>query len=215
MANSIYIISGLGADERVFCNLQLPGIQVHHIRWIKPFKSESIDHYTKRLFIDVKEPNPNILGLSFGGIVALELATQIPLGKLILLSTVKNRKETPFWFLWAGILNLHQLIPISWLKKMHFAMNWFFSVNNPNEKTMLNAIICESDDAYLRWAIDKIINRKNTVLPEKYLHIHGNRDRLFPSKNIKNASIIKGGGHLMVLQKAGEIEKLILDYLQK
>jgi esterase/lipase len=49
------------------------------------FKNEDISHYAQRLSARI-EPNSILIGLSFGGIVAIEIAKHIP-SKIILVSS--------------------------------------------------------------------------------------------------------------------------------
>jgi len=85
----LYLIGGLGADERVFKFLhsEFPN-QI--IKWIEPLKMEPIEDYTKRLSeqIDTKEKF-GILGVSFGGIIAVELSKIIKPQITILISSVE------------------------------------------------------------------------------------------------------------------------------
>lgn len=46
---TIYHISGLGADDRVFKFLQLKDVNKKFIQWIKPDSQESLSEYCKRL----------------------------------------------------------------------------------------------------------------------------------------------------------------------
>ena len=45
------------------------------------------------------------------------------------------------------------------------------------------------------------------------VHIHGNNDGIFPIKHIKNCIVIEGGTHVMILNKAKEISKLLLEVI--
>ena len=92
----IYCVSGLGADERVFQKLKLEGYQPIHIRWVEPENKESITDYAKRLTEQIKSDEPILIGLSFGGIIAIEIAKQINTKKVILISSTKNQQEVPF-----------------------------------------------------------------------------------------------------------------------
>lgn len=69
----IYCVSGLGADERVFQKLKFQGYQPVHICWVEPNLEESIAEYAKRLTIQIKSERPILIGLSFGGIMAVEI----------------------------------------------------------------------------------------------------------------------------------------------
>ena len=77
----IYFISGLGADERIFQWLRYDGYRPIHIHWLPPERRESVEHYAHRLAQDIKDKRPIIVGLSFGGIVAIEIAKQIDVRK--------------------------------------------------------------------------------------------------------------------------------------
>ena len=89
----LYIFSGLGADEKAFQKLNLDAYQLTHIRWIKPGVNEPIEEYAKRLLEQVITPNPVLMGLSFGGLMAIEVSKHIDTDKIILISSVKTKKE--------------------------------------------------------------------------------------------------------------------------
>jgi len=45
----------------------------------------------------ITEPDPVLIGLSFGGIMCTEIAKQIPVEKIIIISSIKHSGELPFW----------------------------------------------------------------------------------------------------------------------
>ena len=70
----ILAISGLGADERIFNYLTLDH-EIVPIKWIAPSKKETIIAYSKRLIQEnniLEENDYAILGVSFGGLIAVE-----------------------------------------------------------------------------------------------------------------------------------------------
>src|SRR5690349_8277991 len=109
---NIYCISGLGADERAFERLNIKGCSLHHLNWISPMKNETLSSYAARMLLQIEEDHPILLGLSFGGMIAVEMARQIEPSKLILISSVKTHTEIPGWMRLSGALNLHKFIPI-------------------------------------------------------------------------------------------------------
>ena len=94
----IYLFSGLGADERVFQKLDFSNLQTTFIEWIEPLKNEGVENYVKRIIPQIKHPNPILIGLSFGGLIAIEVAKEITTEKVILIASAKNNKEIPFYF---------------------------------------------------------------------------------------------------------------------
>ena len=67
--NTVYLLSGLGADKRVFEFLDLSDFKVNHIDWIEPIDNETIESYAQRLLIQITTDRPIIIGVSFGGII--------------------------------------------------------------------------------------------------------------------------------------------------
>ena len=95
---TVYVFSGLGADERVFHKIDFSGYDVHFIKWITPQKNESIESYALRLTSQITKPLPVLIGLSFGGMMAVEVAKHIATEKIILISSAKSKNEIPFYF---------------------------------------------------------------------------------------------------------------------
>jgi len=205
----IYILSGLGADERVFRYLDFKDLDITFIQWIKPLKNETIVNYAQRIREQIKSENPILIGLSFGGIVATELTKIIPVEQLILISSLKTRREIPVVYRLAGRLRLHQLIPYSFLKKDHSLNRWLFGIIRKNDKDLFKRVLADTDIDFLKWAINCIVKWDNTQLHHNLFHIHGTKDKLLPFKNAGETIGIENGGHLMVLDKAKQVSEVL------
>lgn len=206
--NKIYIFSGLGVDKRVFDNIDFSGLNIAFVDWIDPLKNETFESYAKRISKDF-ESNSILIGLSFGGMLAVEVYKIIPVKKVILIASAKNKNELPKWFLLAGKLKLNRIVPSSLLKTTNFITNWLFGAATSAEKLLLKNIIKETDPTFLKWAINQIVNWKNLSVPQNCIHIHGTNDRILPAKYLKADYKIKNGGHFMTVNKAKEIEVII------
>jgi pimeloyl-ACP methyl ester carboxylesterase len=114
---TIFLLSGLGADRRIFDRLDLSGYEVHYIEWIKPMEDDTMMSYAQRLSSQIKSPNPILIGVSFGGMVATEIATQIATEKVILISSARDSIDIPFYFRMLRYLPVHRWIPSNWLIK--------------------------------------------------------------------------------------------------
>jgi hypothetical protein len=123
---TLNFISGLGADERVFQFLNLIDSEKNYIEWIEPFKNETIENYVKRLSLQIDTSKTNILiCVSFGGLIGIELSKILKFEKIIIISSVKNRSEIPFYYQIVGKLKFYRLIPASLLKSYNFVISFF------------------------------------------------------------------------------------------
>lgn len=132
----LYCLSGLGVDERAFQNLDLPEFGLIHIPWIDPIPTETLEDYSKRLFQTFPiDQDYNVMGVSFGGMVAMEFAKIKKPRNLFLISTIHSRNELPVLFKIGGWMKLHKIIPSSLLTRSNFISYYFFGLNG--KKTSL------------------------------------------------------------------------------
>lgn len=208
----VYFISGLGADRSIFKHVQLPrNCQAVYLDWIPPQPSETLPHYALRLAekIDTTE-NFALIGLSFGGMLAAEIAKQLNPSFVVLVSSVPIHKHLPTYFHWAGALRLHKAVPLAFIKKMSL-MKRLFTAETDDDKKMLKIMIRKIDMSFMRWAMNAILTWKNTELPVNVIHIHGTRDEVLPMRFVKPTHKIAKGGHLMILNRAAEINKILAE----
>jgi pimeloyl-ACP methyl ester carboxylesterase len=211
----VYFISGLGADSRVFRHIQLPpGFEAAYLDWVKPDKNESLHNYAMRLAerIDTKEQFI-IVGLSMGGMMAVEISKLYHPLTTILLSSVPCSAHLPFYYRAAAKLRLHRIVPISVLKSASFVKR-FFTAEKDEDKKLLHQLIRDTDPAFIRWAINAILYWDCKDFSCRYIHIHGARDLILPVRYTRPTHVIQKAGHLMVMTKAMEINAILADALK-
>lgn len=213
MNQAIYCISGLGADERIFEHLQFNNYDLQFINWLQPYRNEKIEEYARRMANSIQEKDAILLGVSFGGMMAVEIARQIPLQKLILVSSIKSAHELPRWMKMAGSLKLNKMIPIRPYSFISRIGNRRLGVTNADEEKMVEAFRKSVDAGYLHWAINQILNWKNNWVPPGVIHIHGDEDKIFPIREIRATHIIRGATHFMVHNRAKEVAQCIEEAL--
>lgn len=209
MKKRIYIFSGLGADERAFQHLDFSGYDVHFMKWEPTYQVATLEEYAKRFIPYIDTDSPILIGLSFGGMLAIEVAKQINTSRVIIIASAKNRKEIPCYYRCIGRLALHRLIPIKFLLLPNFITNYMFGATTSYEKKMLSQILRDTDPVFLKWAIDKILKWDNSIYLSNVYHIHGTKDRILPCFFTNPNSKIKGGGHLMTISMADEIMEVL------
>ena len=210
----LYLISGLAADYRIFKNLIFPpGIEPVYLDWISPEKNETLKDYSLRL---AEKINPSekfaLMGLSMGGMIAVEIAKKFPPEKLILLSSIPVGSQLPFYFLWAKKISLHKILPVS-LLRYGSILKRMFTPESAEDKEILKMIIKQSDPKFVKWAMHAILHWDNKDFPADYFHIHGSSDEMLPMRYTKPTHVIKKAGHLMVLNRAEEINQILSEVL--
>jgi pimeloyl-ACP methyl ester carboxylesterase len=211
MQKTIYCISGLGADEKVFSNLRMQQYTLKYIPWLKPEKGETLQAYAQRMAASITDHSPVLMGVSFGGMVGIEIAKQLRLKRLIIISSIKSTGELPAWMRIVGKLQLNKLLPTRSYKYSEKVDNNRLGVSTPEEKEMVRAYRRSADPEYLSWAINQVVNWKNDWQPDNLIHIHGEHDKIFPVKKINASLIVKEGTHMMIYNRAQEIS----DYIEK
>ena len=205
----IYLIPGLGADHRVFKNLDFQGIPHTTIEWIVPIEKETLVAYSQRLIAQIKHPNPILIGMSLGGMIAVEFSKIISTTQVVIISCLKSRKEMPFYFKVAAWCGLQKLFTKKRLLASLSIFYWLFGLSTPSEKSLLNKFIADTDEHYLLWAINALVHWEGKATTTPIFHIHGDNDRIIPVSSVAADAVIKGGGHFMILNKATEISQLL------
>lgn len=210
----IYCFSGLGADERAFKYLDLHPHEVIHVKWLEPTEDETLESYAKRMGVAIDQSEPFILmGLSFGGMLVQELSMRINPRKTILISTISGKHEQPFRMKISKMLNLYNLIPSTYFNRPSAIAFRLFGAKSQGERELLSEILQDSDTKYIRWALNAIAKWNNTETIKAF-RIHGSDDQLFPLRSVKPDYVVKGGGHLMVISHAKEIEQQLLNVIE-
>jgi len=210
----IYCISGFAADERVFSKLNFKEFEFHFLPWLNPEKNETIEGYAKRMSEGIKHNEPVLLGLSFGGIMCIEIAKLISLSKIILISSIKTFHEMPAWMRLVGKLKLDKVVPLKTFKLIEPIENYNLGIENKEELKLVQEYRTAISRQYTNWAIHQIVNWKNVSVPQNCVHIHGGRDHIFPLRNIKADYVVADGGHFMIMNRAAEVNAIMENILK-
>ena len=213
----VVMIPGLGVDERIFQDLAIDKrFSRTVIRWITPQPNENLSSYARRLAEQIPQKNNLILvGISFGGIIAVEMAKFLNPVQTIIISSVKTSHELPWYYRLAGRLRLPFVAPLALGKKTPWLQTYIFGAKTKEEKLLLRQIIQELDIPYVRWALYQISTWPNQTQIPGLLHLHGTHDKLFPIKYIRNSRPVPSGEHLMVLSLGDQVSAIINNELLK
>ena len=208
----VYLLSGLGADERLYTYLTFPDYCTpHYLAWLKPLSpQESMEEYCRRLSWQIDTGRPHIIiGTSFGGIVAQELAKITKPLKVVLLASIKHSAELPPYFRAFRPFGLHRFIPPKGLKSLAKFTKRAFGVKNDEGTRLFEDMVNKTPNEFMPWAIGQILQWRKVELSQDVIHIHGTKDMIFPVSYLKNYIPIKNGSHAMTMVQHEEISQII------
>ncbi|TFF39288.1 alpha/beta hydrolase [Mucilaginibacter psychrotolerans] len=213
----VFLIAGLGADTRLYQNIVLPeGYEPVPADWIIPAETDTLTTYAQKLVSHYAiADNSIVIGDSLGGMIAVEIAKQVKLQKVILISSIKTADEAPWYFKLFRSVPVYKPIPGTLFNKLGFLAGPIFGKMSADELSLFNSMLSKSSPVFLKWAMHAVLYFNNTEPIANLYHIIGDKDQVFPWKKIKNpTAIIKGGTHIMVFDRADEINKLLAGILQ-
>ncbi|MEM0993345.1 MAG: alpha/beta hydrolase [Bacteroidota bacterium] len=209
----LYGISGLGADRRVFDYLKLD-YEFVPIEWIDPIEGEMLADYATRLSqtIDTNEKF-GILGVSFGGLVTVEISKKLHPAISILISSAEVYSELRILYRIIGQTNLLKFMPSALFDPPRALATWVFGAKN---KDLLEQILNDTDLKFAKWAVNQLLTWKNKErLKTPILKIAGTNDRLIPPSENGDQVMIEQGAHFMIVDRADEISQIINNALKK
>ncbi|MDI5887197.1 alpha/beta hydrolase [Flavobacterium yafengii] len=200
---AVYLMPGLAASTTIFERIALPEemFEIVLLEWEIPLNNESLMDYAKRIADKITHPNPVLIGVSFGGILVQEMAKYVEARKIIIISSVKSNVEFPRRMKIAKTTKAYKLIPMNLIANIESLAKFSFGEKVNQRLKLYEKFLSVRDIRYLNWAVEQVILWDRTVVDENVIHIHGDMDDVFPIKYIKNCVVVKGGTHIMILNK--------------
>jgi len=99
------------------------------------------------------------------------------------------------------MLRAYKLIPTDVVNKLERLAKLTSSDFVKQRMKLYEKFLSVRDDRYFQWAIRNVILWERSEIDPNVIHIHGDADEVFPIRYIKNCHIVKGGTHIMILNK--------------
>lgn len=206
----IYTFPGLGATSAMFKDYRFANYDFRHIEWQEPQRGETLKSYAARYLPQIDKSKPVVfLGVSFGGIIATELARIYKPSLLILISSVPSAHSIPFKFRMGRLFPLAR-ISGSLIKKCIPLVEWTFGIKSEENSKLFRQMTEEVSPAFFPWAIHVVSGwRGEQSEGVVTLVIHGAKDLVFPAKKIKYDYLIDGAGHFMAVEDYEKVIEII------
>ena len=208
---SIYLMPGMAASPKIFELIKFPlNYKIIYLTWIKPNLNETLKSYAKRMSILINDTNPVLIGVSFGGILVQEISKHIKVKKLIIISSVKSKVELSLSMKFAKKTGIHHLLPLNWIDDLEKLLLFVFGPSIKARVDTYKKYLSQRDPDYLKWSINQIVNWKQIKYDKNIIHIHGEKDKVFPLNYLernKNFITIKNGTHATILRDSNWFSK--------
>ena len=198
----------MGCDHRIFRRLQVEGFEFVPLPWVANSDDDTLITYAAKMAVNIKDANPILLGLSFGGMLAVEIAKQINVKQVILVSSAKTSNELPEPGKFARYLVKKRLIPAFCFSLPNRFLMGLRGIVPFSEQTKENGPTAISGK-FMQWALKAVMDWHNGSFTENVTHIHGTMDIVIPLRNVKADYVIKGGVHVMVHNRADEVSNIL------
>jgi len=211
MKSKLIFFPGLGADSRLFFNQKKVFKNSIVPPWLPPQRNETLSQYSRRWskFLKLKK-GCILVGVSFGGMVALEMAKWVKPKAVLLVGSCRTPVSVPLILRVMGSYPGWPIIAKSLAKTFPFGRGWFLGVEKRDQLDLLMDMFLKTPNSFLRWTVNAIRGWDGVELNvAPTYHIHGSRDRLIPCRNVKPDFVIEGGGHTIILTHPREIKEFI------
>ena len=211
----IYLIPGLAASPGIFDFFEMPSDQfvVHNLTWELPLPQESLQAYCLRFKELITHENPILIGVSYGGIVAQELATMISVENIVIISSVKSINEFPRRIRYAKRFQLQKALPTFLVEHIEWLFKYNFGIGQ-KKLERYERYLHVRDKKYLDWAFNCIVNWKRKKPDPRVIHVHGEVDAVFPMRYISRCHVIPGASHAAIITHAKWINEHLPDLLR-
>lgn len=194
---------GLAANPTIFENIELPKekYEIHWLNWLLPKKKETLNEYAQRLCKKVKHDNVVLIGVSFGGVVVQEMAQFLTVKRLIIISSVKCQRELPRRMRYAKSTGFFRILPTSLAGQLDFLEKLAVGDYAQKRIKLYRKYLSITDTRYLDWAIEQMVCWDKRDPMQEIVHIHGDKDEIFPHKYIEGCITVPGGTHVMIINR--------------
>jgi esterase/lipase len=197
------MMPGMAANPSIFEHIKLDNsrFDTHWLSWQIPIEGESIQDYAQRMLSHIKHEKPILIGVSFGGVLVQEIAKLIEVERLIIISSVKQSLEIPKHMKLARETGIYKYLPFGLLNYINEIEK--LPVGNIIRKRLklYKQYLSVNDKVYLDWAVKEMVCWNQNEPMENVIHVHGDMDKVFPIKNIKQCIVVKDGTHIMILNR--------------
>ena len=149
----------------------------------------------------VNHVDPVLIGVSFGGMLVQEMAKHISCKKVVVISSIKSYHELPVHLKFLRKTKTYKILPTQLVTNIEVLLKYAFGETAKKRVELYEKYLSVRDKHYLDWAIKEIVCWDQEAPDKDTIFIHGDNDMVFPNSCNGKTIIIKGGTHIMIINK--------------
>ncbi|MEO8067922.1 MAG: alpha/beta hydrolase [Flavobacteriales bacterium] len=194
----IYLLPGIACDHRLFDRVNLRGLDVVKLDWPHFRERCGLVDIAKDLSLSVDATEAHVLvGVSMGGMVALELALITKPERVVLISTWTGPGEWPWFVRWSARVQAEVLIN-SLTMRLAFPARRLLGARDETTDRFLMAMALKAGPTQIRRATHAILRWKGSRWTGSMVRIHGDKDALMPLALVHADHVVPDGTHAMI-----------------
>ncbi len=223
----IILFPGLGGDPRMFAQQKrVFGDDLVCPAWLTPDAGESFDDYTRR-WAKLLEPEAGddralfLGGVSFGGMVAMQMARHMNPAAVILIGSCRSRAAKPPR--WQMARRIGDMIPprLFGRRVLAAAALWVAVLDRLDDehRALLMTMAADSEPKLIRWSGHACADwgfdsGDHPDFPPIH-QIHGRHDAIIPLYQGDPDTVIPDGRHLIHFSHRQTVNRFILDVVRR
>jgi pimeloyl-ACP methyl ester carboxylesterase len=210
----IVLFSGMGGDKRMFGPIRAPGFELITPDHLEPERGEDLAAFAERTADRHGLGAEDIVGgVSFGGMLAAQIASQRKLAGAILLASCHQPRRLPAGYravelfsrcIPDGLLGLRSWPPL--------VRGRFAPIDDASARLMIEMARGYSPGMLRRFGRMIVGWPGVEKIPCPLLSVHGANDRVIPASCIDADLVLPAAGHAFTLTHSGPINAAMTDF---
>ena len=215
-AQTVYLLPGQGADERLFNNITLDSqYVVKYIKYSIPDVNDNMHTFAHKMAQQIDTTEPFILiGTSFGGMLATEMNDFLSPEKVIIISSAKSQYELPKRYQRQKKNKLYKIVTPKMTKFGAIILQPIVEPDRIRENATFRSMLWDKNPRYMQQSVRLIIEWNRSDYNDNIIHIHGEKDRTVPIRNVDYDILIKKGSHMMTLTEGEYLSGILNELLR-
>ena len=208
-SRKLILLGGMTPGGRIYRRLTPLISNYEFIEWVNPGDDQTVQEYAYRIKKLIKDPQDcDVLGVSFGGIVAQELARIIEAERCYIVSSLCCYEELNL-----AHKTMSKVPPVLLNQLLASSVKMFSTLQATNVSKVTSRLkkLVGDEGGWYRWAalaVAKWKPSKDVGSDVTFIRIHGDSDSTFKRGHIFSDYVIEGATHVLALTHAKELAQL-------